>query len=246
MTTKARDIIQDALEMLNVYAPGETVDAASMNRGLVVLNDMLDSWSNESLACYTILEQSLTLIPGQSVYTIGPGGDVNGTRPIRLITGPGAAYIQDTNKNNYGVNVVALDQWNLIGSREVNSNVPDTLYYEPSFPLGKLKFFPTPNIGWEAIWDSYLQLGEFPSLDTDVSLPPGYNLALKSNLAVSLQPYFNSAQLSTVVAKNAMDSKGNVKRANIRPNVAVYDPEIISRATPTYNIYTDRGGAAAV
>lgn len=243
MATTAGDIITDALQMLGVYAPGETLSAADASRALVVLNDMLDSWSNESLSCYAILSQSTTLIPGVSQYTIGPGGAVNSTRPLRLINGPGAAFILDDNGNRYGVDVVPLDQWNLIGNEEVDSDVPNTLWYDPQFPLGVLNFFPIPNIGWTANWTSYLQLSDFASLTTPVSLPPGYNLALKANLAAELNPYFTSQPLPPDVQRKAMMSKGNIKRTNMRPLVAVYDPEIISRATPTYNVYTDSNGS---
>ena len=33
-----------------------------------------------------------------------------------------------------------------------------------------------------------------------------------------------------------------MKRTNMRVSEAVFDPEIISHASYTYNIYTDRGG----
>ena len=89
--TTAADVIQDALEKLSIYAPGEAATPPDLARGLTVLNDMLDSWSNDSLACYTILQQSLTFIPGQSSYTIGTTGtpDVMATRPLRIIDNAG-------------------------------------------------------------------------------------------------------------------------------------------------------------
>lgn len=239
MAVTARDIIQDAMEKLGVYAPGETMNAADAKRGLIVLNDMLESWSNESLSCYTILEQSTILTPGVSQYTIGAGATLDMTRPIRLITGPGAAYMQDDNGNNYGMDVVPRDQWNLLGTRQITSDVPDTLFYDPQFPWGVLNFYPIPIIGWTAFWDSYLQLSDVSTLETPISLPPGYNLALKSNLCLFLQPYFTNAQVSVLLLKQASDAKGNIKRANQRMNVAVYDPEIVSHATATYNFFTD-------
>lgn len=244
MTVVARDIIQDAMEKLGVYAPGETMSAADANRGLIVLNDMMDSWSNESLSCFAISQQSTILTPGVASYTIGPGATLNMTRPIRLISGPGAAYMQDDNGNNYGMDVVPLDQWNLLGTREITSDVPDTLFYDPQFPFGILNFYPIPIVGWTANWTSYLQLSDFDTLDTPVSLPPGYVVALKFNLSIDLQPYFTGSQINPIAVKRAAETKGNVKRSNMRMNVAVYDPEIVSHATATYNFYTDSSGAA--
>ncbi len=237
----AQDLIQDALEMIGIYGPGQAINAADANRGLSTLNDMLDSWSNESLSCFAILEQSVTLIPGKAQYTIGMVGtpDIMATRPIRLITGPGRAYITDNNQNIYGVDVITRAQWNQRGSRNTNSNFPDVLWYDPEFPLGILNFDPIPNIGYTAYWDSYLQISDFASLTTVLSLPPGYKLAITSNLALELKPYYASAQIDPLVLKKAAESKANIKRSNIRQDVAVYDPEIISRAPGIYNIYND-------
>lgn len=240
--TTALDMITDSLFQLRVYAPGEPLSAADAALGLKSLNDMLDSWSNETLSCYTILEQSIQMVVGQQQYTVGPGGNLNGTRPLKIIDGPGAAYIMDTNNNRYPVNVVPRDKWNEIGSPKVNSNVPDTLFYDPKFPLGILNLFPVPNIGWTLFFDSYLQLVEFAGLTTQISLPPGYVEAIQTNLAVKLKRYFKSAQMDPDLLMAAREAKGNIKRTNLRENIAEYDGEIVARADGSYNIYTDRTG----
>lgn len=245
---QALDIITGALQLLSVYDPGEALTDADAELGLVVLNDMLDSWSNENLSCYTILTQSTVLTPGQQTYSIGPGGQVNSTRPIRLITGPGAAYIIDLNGNRYGIEVVPENKWNIYGNTSsiVQSNFPDTLWYDPQFPLGYLNFLPWPNAAYTAYWTSYLQLTDFAALNTSVSLPPGYLMALKYNLAVYIKPYFADGNLMPEIALAAQSSKANVKRANMRPLVALYDGAIVSRAGLSYNVYTDRSGSSTV
>lgn len=245
MATTARDLIQDALEKLGVYAPGETMSDADAQRGLTVLSDMLDSWSNESLTCFAITEQSVALVAGTSAYTIGSGGTINLTRPLRLIEGPGAAYILDGNSNKYPLDVVPQDKWNMIGNTggQVNANVPNTLFYDPQYPLGILNFYPQPNVGgYTAYWDSYLQLTDPSALTSSITLPPGYNAALKANLAVWLKPYFTGAQLDPDVREQARETKAIIKRTNIRTNEALYDSEIVSRSRGAYNPYTDRGG----
>lgn len=242
--TTALDIITDALGILNVYAAGEAISDADAEQCLTRLNDMMDSWSNESLACYAILEQSVALVAGKSTYTIGTSGgaDINATRPLRLIEGPGAAYIQDGNGNNFDVDVVTQDQWNLIGNRgsTVNANIPTVLFYDPQFPLGKLNFWAQPNIGgYTAFWDQYQQLTDFTNLAATFSLPPGYALALKTNLAVHIKPYFATAQLDPDVRDQAAESKRIIKRTNMRTSVALYDPEIVSRSQGSYNWQND-------
>lgn len=235
----AQDIIQDAFEKLGLYAPGETINAADGARGLTVLNDMMDSWSNESLTCFAIKEQHVTFTPGVFSYTIGPGGAVNDTRPLRLIDTPGSCYILDTNGNQYGVDVITQAQWNMRGSRNTNSNFPDVLFYDPQFPLGVLNFDPIPNIGYTAYFDSYLQLSDFTGLTSQIILPPGYKRSITFNLCIDLKPYYSTAVLDPDVREQAAISKADIKRTNLRPNTAVFDPEILSRAPGIYNIYND-------
>lgn len=242
----AQDVITDALQMLGVYDPNMPLSDADAQLGLSVLNDMMDSWSNESLACYAVLEQSGVLVPGQQSYTIGPGGHFDMTRPLRILDGPVSAYVQDGNGNNYPMEVVTRDKWNLFGNRSdvVTSDFPDVMFYDPQFPLGIINVMPFPTIGYTMFWDSYLQLSEFANLTSAIDLPPGYKLAMGTNLAVALKPYFADGNLDPIVAARAMESKGNIKRTNIRPSIAIYDSEIVSRAQVSYNPYTDRTGSS--
>lgn len=242
----ALDIVTDALELLQVYAPGEQISDADAERMLSVLNDMLDVWSNLTLDCFTILEQSFALIPGQQSYTVGPGGYIDGQRPIKILDGPGTAYVQDTNGNNYGVTVVPRDQWNLYGNRSelITSDFPDTLFYDPQFPLGIVNVMPIPTINYTMFFDSYSQLADLPTLASTLSLPPGYKRAITANLAVTAKPYFISAgaQIDPLIVAEALKTHGDIKRSNMRPNVAIMEPELVSKAQISYNPYTDRVG----
>jgi hypothetical protein len=246
----ARDLITNALVKARVYAPGEQVLDADIAQGFVILNQMTDQWSNEALMTYAILEQSGTLIPGQYQYTIGAGGNFNMTRPLRILNSPGTCYILDNNGNRYNLEVVPRDRWNLIGNiNQVTANFPNTLFYDPQFPLGVINLYPIPNIGWTLFFDSYLQLTDFGSLSTALSLPPGYEKAIIDCLTIELVPYFkeDTFQVPPLWMKQAMTSKGIIKRTNIRENIADYDSELISRANGSYNIYLDssrRGGVS--
>lgn len=242
MSITAQDVIQDALELLQVYAPGETANQADFARGFSVLNQMMDVWSNESLACYAWTTQTFTLIPGQYQYTVGSStADITGPRPLRVSDVPGAAYLLDTNLNRYLMDVLDQMMWNIQTTAVANSDLPNLLFYDPQFPLGIINVWPTPSVGYTCSFLSYLQLADFSSLDAAFSLPPGYQRAITSNLAVMLKPYFKDAVLDPDTRLQASETKASVKRNNMRPQIAVYDPELISRGNQVYNIYTDRG-----
>lgn len=237
----ARDVIQDSFELLGIYPPGNSMSTADALRGLSTLNDMLDVWSNESLACFDWVTMTFTLIPGQYQYTVGAGGNIDQTRPLRVSDAPGSAYLLDTNLNRYLMDVVDQLTWNIQTTAVANSDLPNILFYDPQFPLGIINVWPTPSIGYTCSFLSYRQLGDFASLDALFSLPPGYKRMITTNLCLSLKPYFTGAQIDPLIMKEASETKASVKRNNIRTQIAVFDPELVSRGNSVYNIYSDRG-----
>lgn len=240
-TYTATDLVSDSLQLLQVYPSDQPLSDADLQKGLEVLNDMMDLWSNESLACFAWLTQTFTLISGQSAYTVGPGGNIDGPRPLRVSNAPGAAYLLDQNQNRYLMNVDDQLSWNTITTAVANSDLPDHLFYDPQYPLGIINIWPTPNVGYTCSFLSYLQLAEFSDASAALILPPGYKRAITTNLAVMLKPYFLDSQLDPDIRLQARESKATVKRNNMREQIAVFDPELISRGNAVYNIYADRG-----
>lgn len=238
--TTALDLITDALEIDGIYAPGETISSADSARGLTVLNDMIDSWSNDSLAVYARTEISKVLTIGDSQYTVGSGGDINVTRPLRVLDGYGAAYVVDSNSNRYPLEVVQQDRWNLIANIvTVNSDVPTTLFYDPQYPLGVINLYPVPSQAYTLYFDALLQLTTLVSLTTSISLPPGYERAIKRNLALELWPYFKGIDKvpPQPLVRAAALALGAIKRTNSKPVVAIYDPALLVYGGRAADIY---------
>lgn len=244
MADTALSIITDAYYQMKIYAPGVQLTAADSALGLSVLNEMLDEWSNENLACYANLEQSIPLQAGKQSYTIGTSGgaDIVGTRPLDILKGQGAAYLVDINQNRYPINVIEQDQWNTIGRLTNTSQLPDTLFYNPQFPLGVLNVFPVPSIAYTIYFDSRLQLVDMTNLNSSFSLPPGYRSAIKNNLCIRLWPYFKQGDPSQIMVALALKTLGTIKRTNIKMSPASYDSAVVSKAKSSFNIYQDSSG----
>lgn len=244
MADTALTILKDAFMQMKLYAPGQTLLDADAEYGLNLMNEMLDEWSNTAYACFANLEQALPLVPGKQQYTIGPTGspDIVAPRPIAILTGQGAAYLVDVNNNRYPVNVIEQDQWNTIGRLVNTSQLPDTLFYNPQFPLGILNVFPQPLIAYTLYFDARLQLANFTSLNASFSLPPGYKAAIKNNLVIRLWPAYKQGDPNALLIGLATQSLADVKRSNIKLSPSPYDSAVVSRARSTYNIYNDGNG----
>lgn len=238
----ALQLIQRAYQLCG-YAPNEPLSGADTDLGQDTLNKMLDLWSNDSLMCFAVLEQSVTLQPGKSAYTIGTVGspDINAPRPLRIREGYGAAYLTDSNGNNYHVNVFEKNQWNQLANRSATttSNLPEIMFYDPQYPLGIVNVWPMPTEPVTLSFDSSLALPDMPTVTTAFSLPPGYEMAIQTNLAVLLWPFLTKSDVTRTLAATAATSKADIMRTNTRRNVAQFDRSIVGAGNRAYNVYTD-------
>lgn len=216
--SSARDIIQEALEALNVYNPGEQTFDADVARCFFLLNDLLDAWANEYLYFYYLGSQSFPLVQGQGSYTIGnagAGANIVAPRPTRIAYGPGAASVVSAGVQT-AINVVSAVEWTAIESMATTSEVPDTLFYDPAYPVGVLNIAPSPTAaGGVVTFSPWLPLTAFPNLNNEYNLTFGEQEAIKFNLALKAHPYFLDGPPNPIVALNALKTKTFLKDSNI-------------------------------
>lgn len=224
--TTARDIITSALQDLGAIDITETPSAVEENNALIYLNRMIDTWQAEEMMIYCIQNQTFPYVSGQQIYTIGSGGNFNTTRPEKIEH----AYTIDTQGNAYAMQVTTnYDEYSDIITKYTQSQLPSVLYNDGNYPLSSLYIWPIPNnTSWSLqIW-SWQPLQSFPTLDTAVSLPPGYQEALEWNLTGRLAPKYGK-EISPTLAAGMSSSIGIVKRANLRIETLKFDPTLVRR-----------------
>lgn len=229
---KASDIIKDALQDLGVLRAGKSPGAADLTDGLRKLNTMLERWSLGTLMVPFSTQISHTL-DGSESYTVGSGGDINTTRPTRV----NHAY-STRGGIDYQV-YVAHDrkEYDRIVKKDI-TGIPRMVYYEPTLPTGTLYVYYAGDASDTLVLDVQGQLTQFPDEDTtDVTLAPGYQECMYSNLALKLAPAYE-VSASAELVKLARDSMTEIKRANLRKPVMRYD-EAIPRGRHYYNIESD-------
>src|SRR5688572_6434007 len=82
--TTALEIIGDALGLTNAVGIDQTLTAAETADCLRKFNDLLENLSTQNLAVYGQTAQTFLTASGQSVYSIGVGGNWNTVRPVRI------------------------------------------------------------------------------------------------------------------------------------------------------------------
>ena len=209
----ALDIITDSLIDIGAIDPSEALTADEGAHGLRRLNELLESWSNERLAVYQILQENFALSSGTASYTIGSGATFNTTRPLDVLSG----FIRDSG-SDYPLRILTREEYDRIQGKTTQYQ-PEYLLYTPSVANGVITLYGVPAKAYavtDGLWiNSWKQLQSFTALTTTVVLPPGYLRAIKSNLSPELAPAYNR-KVSDAVIAIARESKANIKRLNSR------------------------------
>lgn len=207
----AIDIITRAMRSIGVLASGETPSANQANDALVSLNDLLASLANESLTIYAETTDSLTL-DGSTSYTYGTGGDINSVRPISI----NRCYFRNTDGSDYEVRMITAREYADIGVKDTSTDFPDVVYINTTFPLTTIYPWPLSSVG-TLYFDVNKAITAFATLQTTVTLPPGYDRMLRYGLGVELMDEYG-IQSPLTIQKYA-DAKADLKRTNTKPVV---------------------------
>lgn len=225
--TTAYDIICGALRKIGQYTVGETLASDDSTTGLEQLNALLDLWSTEHLAVFNNNEYVLTLQAGKSTYTVGTGGDFNIARPLRL----SGAYtrLQPTGTTvDYPCAEVDFTRWSKIGLKSQPGPWPKVMYFNTSYPLAEIIFWPVPSQNAEFHLWADMVFSQFANLTDTVSLPQGYMLALQTNLAILLATEYGVQPAPELVA-TARAAKKALKALNATPTAtSTYDASIVA------------------
>jgi hypothetical protein len=226
-----RDLITASLRKIGAVAPGESISASEATDGLAELNRMLSTWSTESLLVYTeTQEAAFTLTPGDGTVTLGTSGDIT-TRPVKVTR----AAIRD-GSIDYPMDILTSGQYAGISNKS-QTGIPRALFDDGGYPQRTLYLYPVPSEAKSLLLFTLRPLTAIASLDTAVSLPPGYEDALVYNLAIRLATEYGRP-ISQEVGVTANDSKAAIQRANYRPSLLGVDPALLPAGRR--NIYTGR------
>lgn len=228
----ASDLINRALRLIGALEPGESPSAQETADGLTALNAMVDSWQTEALVIYAMTNVQKTLTPSDASYTIGSGGDINTTRPVKI----NGAFITESS-TDYPIGQISKSAYDAIAFKSSDSNIAEYFYYEPTYPLGTIYLYPTPNSANTLKLSLWVPIQSFAASSTAVSLPPGYERALTYNLAVEIAPEYGKS-VSPEVAGIAVNSKAAIKRVNAASRPIIGQIEMMAGARHS-DIFSD-------
>jgi hypothetical protein len=199
----AGDIIADAALAAGIGDQYNALDAASAAVGLRTLNRLLDSWSNENLIVFNRSEDNFAMTPGQATYSTS----LLTGRPIDITH----VFVR-MNGVDYPCELIGSEDYARIGYK-TTAGLPAKVYFNSGMPQGSLTFFPVPSTNYTCFVGYRSPLANLASLQTALSLPPGYETALVYGVATMLCPLFGVDPSNTCIF-HAKSAKEKIKPAN--------------------------------
>jgi hypothetical protein len=211
------DLLTESSIMNGSLAQGEDLPPAEAAYLFSKLNQMVDMWASDRLAIYRSQRAGpFSLVSGTQSYAIGAGATWDVARPV-WIDDAGIIQTTVTPNTELPMRILTKREWAQVGVKTIQSTLPRSLWYDQTFPNGTIYLYPVPSYANQIVLYIPIAVTEFAALTDAISLPPGYRMALVSNLAVL--GAMGIRTLGADVEGLAVRSYGNIKAANLVENM---------------------------
>jgi hypothetical protein len=181
---------------------------------------------------FTPQRMTYTLPGGSGSFTVGPGGQLAMPRPARCdaIAAASGTYRRP-------VDIVSSLEWStMLEPSGAPITVPMELYVDYGYPAVTLNLWP---VGSGTIEVHSLQaLQSFAAIGDVVNLPPGYEAAIRYNLAVALLPEYPRSEADPSLPAQAQNYKASLVQLNTQTQRLGGLPPAESPAVETQTVQT--------
>jgi hypothetical protein len=236
MQVTVLDVINGALKKLQVYSPDINLTADEEVDALNCLTALIESFSNDSLLVYKTTTDNFTLTGGTGTYTWGIGGTFNSERPVK-IKACTVAITGTAGNVDMPVAILQYDDFAAIRLKTLQTNYPQYVYIDGSYPLNNVRFYPVPSSAVPVTFYSDKLITAFTSVTDSIVLPSGYYRWLEAQLAIELAPSYQRT-----ASQNIVDIANSAMRLLATTN---YDPLTMQTDASLmgtggrYNIFSD-------
>lgn len=193
MSITVTAILTAALAELRVVGAADVPAAEDQDLALTIFNELLEAWNADHRAVYADVFTSFTLTPNLQPHTIGlaantPTWTVTTNRP-ETIDGANLVLTNVTPNVRVPLTLRAAAWWLGQSVQGLTAAIPTDLYYKPSWPNGSVYLWPVPTTAYQVELQTRALLASVALTET-LTLPPGYQQALRLTLAELLAPSF--------------------------------------------------------
>ncbi len=229
----AQDLITRSFYLAGIFSFNQAIPATELNNGLDTLNSMLDSWKADRLFDFSTELFEGTLGTGQREYTIGVSGDFIAQRPVCI----DGAYVR-MNGVDYPMAQIDARLYDTLSLKTLSTSYPQYFFYNPTFPNGTLSVYPVPSNPIQIFLRFARFISFFPTLETEVDFPPGYEHPILYSLASEFATLYGNPRQD--IEDKAQKLIANLKKNNIHVEELGMDTRLpgMNPGSNRFNIFT--------
>lgn len=206
--TTALDVIKRSMRLLGVYDIGEEPTADEAQDALTALNTLTQQWSTGRGFIFAETEDVIPMVANQPLVTVGPSGTFPTARPVKILDQSYMLY----SGVKFPLSIWTESEYNRIIISNIGG-IPIGIWPHMTFPDIEIRPWPLPADAMELHLWSQKAFASFPTLTTNVELPPGYEKMLAFCLAEDIAPEF-MVEPSPTVVRQAANARRMIKRIN--------------------------------
>ncbi len=183
VSNTAYGIINDAMHDAGYLEEGALPNSEQLATNLRRLCDIINLWQTQGLKLFFNQDLSIPLVDGQSLYTLGPGGDVDMAKPLRALQG----YVLVASSNvRRPLIAIAWNDWLSLSQVEANPGAINSYFIDKQATVLNVHVWQTPDAD-EALNTLHLLIQVAATnpvnLEETVSFPQEWRIALRWGLA---------------------------------------------------------------
>jgi hypothetical protein len=183
VSNTAYGIIDDALHDAGWIQLGQRPNSEQLAVNLRRLNDLVNMWQTLGIKLFLQEEINVTLVANQGIYVIGPGGDVDMTKPERILSG----YITVAGSNTRRqLTIISRSDYDLLSQVVGNEGAINQFFVDKQQTVLNLSVWPPPDTtdaGNTATFLMQIQSPNPANLTDSSGFPQEWRLALRWGLA---------------------------------------------------------------
>ena len=243
----ARDIIVRAYRRIGKLGSAEELSAEDAANGLEILQGMIDAWQIKRLVLTHIQRFQFPLVAGQISYTVGRS-DQNDFVLVRPVFTDRVALVEQPSSptpREYPMEPMSLLLWTQSKLTTRSGGRPGGVYFDGAINdvgnelSGTMYLDRAPTRTYAIAFYLGQPLSNFSELNDENLLPPGYNEAIRFNLAVRLAGDLGRA-VDRDLGRQARESLSSIKAANTQS----VQSDTVREIEPLFTLDTRGGGGS--
>jgi len=232
VTRTTNDVIINSLYLLGELGVGETPDSFMLSSGLEILNEILDSFSADSIYVPYLTDLNFVMVPGQDTYSISDivPADVNADRIIDLQFANYVVQPDNSEPIVYPLQIInKATYYNVVRLQNLRAR-PGFIFLNKQATESFVVLYPAPDQPYPCLLKAKVMINSLTATQDLTELPPFYYGFLKYALAREFRSYYPSGNWNDTAEEKYQDYISTLKNANetdvtIRPSVMLTAPE---------------------